>query len=158
MMIARRTLTFTLTILLIGSTVGTAAPLAPQAGVQIPLAGVGSVQVADGVRLEGAAVFPGFTAPLVAFEGRLAGKLYIGPYTLLNLPFNPFIGAGAVGLYSKAIGSVTPGLVGLVGMEHQSADLPISLFLEGSTTLLTGGSSSTLVFGLSIGARVAIGP
>lgn len=155
---ARRTLTLVLTIVLIGSAVGTAAPLAPQAGVQVPLAGVGSIQVADGVRLEGAAVFPGFTAPLVAFEGRLAGKLYMGPYTVLDLPVSPFIGAGAVGLYSESIGSVTPGLIGLIGVEHRSEDLPVSLFLEGSTTLLTGGSSPSLVFGLSVGARIAIGP
>lgn len=157
-MTTRQTLTLGVTIVLLGSVVGTSAPLAPQAGVQVPLAGVGSVQVADGVRLEAAAVFPGFTAPLVAFEGRIAGKLYMGPYTLLDLPFSPFIGAGAVGLYSESIGSVTPGLVGLVGVEHQTEDLPISLVLEGSTTLLTGGSSPTLVFSLSVGARIAIGP
>ncbi len=158
MMTARRTLPLALAILLLASVVGTSAPLAPQAGVHVPLAGVGSVQVADGVRLEGAAVFPGFTAPLVAFEGRVAGKLYMGPYTLLDLPFSPFIGAGAVGLYSESIGSVTPGLVGLVGVEHQATELPIRLVLEGSTTLLAGGSSPTLVFGLSVGARIAIGP
>lgn len=155
---ARRALTLALTLMLVGTVAGTSAPLAPQAGVGVPLAGVGSIQVADGVRLEAAAVFPGFTAPLVAFEGRLAGKLYMGPYTLLDLPFAPFIGAGAVGLYSDSIGSLTPGLVGLVGVEHQSNDLPIRLFLEGSTTLLMGGPSPTLVFGLSIGARIAIGP
>ena len=157
-MTARRTLTLAVTILLIGSVMGTSAPLAPQAGVGVPLAGVGSIQVADGVRLEAAAVFPGFTAPLVAFEGRLAGKLHMGPYTLLDLPFSPFVGAGALGLYSESTGRVTPGLVGLVGVEHQSDDLPISLFLEGNTTLLTGGSAPTLVFGLSIGARISIGP
>lgn len=157
-MTVRRALALVLSIMTVGSVIGTAAPLAPQAGVQVPLAGVGSVQVVDGVRLEGAAVLPGFTAPLVTVEGRLAGKLYMGPYTLLDLPFRPFIGAGAVGLYSEAMGKVRPGIVGLVGVEHPSDKLPIDLFLEGSSTLLTGGSSPTLVFGLSVGARVAIGP
>jgi len=158
MMTARGYLVLALAIALIGSGVGTAAPLAPQAGFQVPLAGVGSVQVADNVRLEGSAVLPGFTAPLVTVEGRLAGKFYMGPYTLLDLPVSPFVGAGAVGLYSEATGEVRPGIVGLVGVEHPSDELPIDLFLEGSSTLLTGGSSPTLVFGLSIGARVAIGP
>ncbi len=158
MMTARRYPALVLAIVLIGSVAGTAAPLAPQAGVQVPLAGVGSVQVADDVRLEGAAVLPGFTAPLVTVEGRLAGKLYLGPYTLLDLPFRPFVGAGAVGLYAQATGEIRPGVVGLVGVEYPSDELPIDLFLEGSSTLLTGGSAPTLVFGLSVGARVAIGP
>ncbi len=132
----------------------TAIPL--EIGVKVPLAGLASVGVMDQLRLEAAAAIPGFSAPLVDFEGRLAAKLYPGSVELNGLTGRPFVGGGALFLY--AVGEVIPGLVGLAGVEYPSPQLPITLILEGSGALLMSGSAPTLVFQLSLGARYALAP
>ena len=126
-------------------------------GVKVPLAGLVSVSLNDQVRLEVSAAIPGFSAPLVDFEGMLAAKLYPGPLQLADLEIHPFVGGGALFIY--AVGETVPGLVVLAGMEHgPHAGFPLAIFAEGSGTYLMSGSAPTLVFQLSLGARYAFGP
>ena len=126
-------------------------------GVKVPPAGLAAVRLSDPLRLELSAAIPGFTAPLVDFEGMLAAKLYPGPLNLDDLELNPFVGGGAKFIY--AVGEMVPGLVVLVGMEHgPHAGFPLTIFAEGSGTYLMSGSAPTLVFQLSLGARYELGP
>jgi hypothetical protein len=122
-----------------------------EVGGKVPLAALASVQLDEHIRLEVSAVIPGFSAPLVDFEGMLAVKLYPGPLELGGLTWRPFIGGGPRFLY--AVDEMVPGLAVLVGMEHATAELPLTVFAEGSGTWLTNTSAPTLVFQVSLGAR-----
>lgn len=132
----------------------------PELGVRVPFAGFASLALSDGLRLEASAVIPGFSAPLVSFEGRLAAKLYPldAPLEMSGLSFRPYAGAGVLALYSDAVGALAPGLVGLAGVEHPVSALPLTVFLEGSAALLMSGSAPTLAFELGLGARFSFAP
>ncbi|OGF53989.1 MAG: hypothetical protein A2Z21_05245 [Candidatus Fraserbacteria bacterium RBG_16_55_9] len=127
-----------------------------EVGVKVPLAGLAAIRLNDQLRLEVSAAFPGFSAPLVDFEGMLAAKLYPGPMQLGDLTMEPFVGGGA--LFIFAVGQTVPGLVVLAGMENTHPELPLTLFAEGSGALLMSGSAPTLAFQLSLGARYEFGP
>ncbi len=134
-----------------------ATPLSSlEVGVKVPLAGFASMSLLEQLRLELSAVIPGFSAPLVDFEGMLAAKLYPAPLVLGDLPLSPFVGGGALFLW--AVGELVPGLVVLAGMEHRATGLPLTFFFEGSGALLMSASAPILVFQLSVGARFAFGP
>lgn len=136
---------------------GVSLAAAPDAelGLKVPLAALASVAVDEGLRLEASAVFPGLTAPLVSWEGRLAAKIFpyasgleVGGFTV-----SPFVGLGAVALYVEPAERVVPGLMGLVGAEHPAQELPLTAFLEGSGTLLMSGAGPSWAFELSAGVR-----
>lgn len=128
-----------------------------EAGVKVPLAGLVALALGEGVRLEAAAAAPGFTAPLVDVEGRLAAKLY-PPMELAvgGLSVRPFWGAGVVLL--QAVGEWVPGLALLVGAEAPAPglELPLTLFLEGGVTLLRGEGLGKPKLELSVGVRYAL--
>jgi len=128
---------------------------AVEVGLKVPLAGFISMGVAEQLRLEASAVIPGFSAPLVDFEGRLVGKLYAErlEFSVNGLFFKPFIGGGVA--VFQAVGEWVPGLVAVVGVESPAPGLgwPVTLLIEGSGTLLMSGAAPTLVFELSLGAR-----
>ena len=125
-------------------------------GLKVPLAGLASVSLNEQLRLEISAVIPGFSAPLVSFEGMLAAKLYPGAMDVGGVPLRPFVGGGA--RIMSAVGEMVPGLVVLAGLEHTASDISLTLFAEGSGTLIMGGSSSVIDFALSLGARYAFAP
>ena len=131
-----------------------AAPI--EVGVKVPLAGFVSVPLGESVRLEASAVIPGFSAPLVDFEGSLLIKLYpeILATTVGGLAIRPFVGGGVAML--QAVGEWVPGLVLLTGAETSSPELPLAVFAEGSGTLLMSGSAPTLAIQLSLGARLSL--
>lgn len=154
-----------LALLAVVLTLITAVPVPAQAtalsslevGVKVPLAGFASMSLLEQLRLELSAVIPGFSAPLVDFEGMLAAKLYPGPLELGDLSFSPFAGGGA--LLLSAAGEMVPGLVVLAGIEHgPQAGFPLTIFAEGSGALLMSASAPVIVFQLSVGARYAFGP
>jgi len=126
-----------------------------EVGLKVPLTGFVSTSLNEQLRLEASAVLPGFSAPLVSFEGMLVVKLYPSPLELGGLPLSPFIGGGAKIMY--AVGEMVPGLVVLAGMEHGPHEgFPLTIFAEASGTLVMSGSSPALNFELSLGARYAL--
>ncbi len=152
-----------LSVSMAGPTAHAAQPRPPipapalEAGFKVPLAGLVTLSLGEGVRLEAAAAAPGFTAPLVDVEGRLAAKLY-PPMELAvgDLPVRPFWGAGVVLL--RAVGEWVPGLALLVGAEAPAPglELPLTLFLEGGVTLLQGEGVGKPKLELSVGVRYAL--
>jgi hypothetical protein len=126
-----------------------------EVGLRVPLAGFASILVGDQLRVEASAVIPGFSAPLVDFEGRLTAKLYptLLEFSVSELPLRPFVGGGVTLL--QAMRRWVPGLVGVVGVETPAPglDWPVTILLEGSGTLLMSEAAPTLVFELSLGAR-----
>lgn len=125
-------------------------------GLKVPLAGLASLSLSEQLRLEISAVIPGFSAPLVSFEGMLAAKLYPGAMDVGGVTLRPFVGGGAKVMY--AVGEMVPGLVVLAGLEHTASDLPLTLFAEGSGTLIMSANSPVIDFALSLGARYAFAP
>ncbi|OGF57580.1 MAG: hypothetical protein A2Z21_06070 [Candidatus Fraserbacteria bacterium RBG_16_55_9] len=124
----------------------------PEVGIKVPLAGLASVSLNDQLRLEASAVIPGFSAPLVSFEGTLAVKVYPGSLNMGDLQLSPFVGGGAKFFY--AVGEMVPALVALAGIEHGPHEgFPLTIFAEGSGTYLMIGSAPTLFFQLGLGAR-----
>jgi hypothetical protein len=127
-----------------------------EVGMKVPLAGFVSLPLGESVRLEASAVIPGFSAPLVDFEGALLIKLYPAMLTTTvgGLTVRPFVGGGVAML--QAVGEWVPGLVLLTGAETASPELPLTVFVEGSGTLLMGGSAPTLAIQISLGARLSL--
>jgi len=127
---------------------------AVELGLRVPLAGLASVPLSEDLRLEASAAIPGFSAPLVDFEGRVVAKLY--PELELaagGLELRPFVGGGVAML--QALGEWVPALVGVAGVEAPAPELPLTLFIEGGAALLSH-ASPTLVFELGMGARFAL--
>jgi len=124
-------------------------------GLRVPLAGLLSVALDEQVHLEASAAIPGFSAPLVDFEGRLVAKLYptAWEFDVGELSLRPFVGGGVA--VFQAVGKWVPGLVGAVGLETPAPalGLPLMIFTEGDVTLLMSGSAPTLAFELSLGMR-----
>jgi len=131
-----------------------------EVGLRVPLSGFVAVDALDWVRVEASAAIPGFSAPLVDFEGRAAVKLFpVGwEREVAGLPLRPFVGAGMVFLQSVE-GWVSGGVL-LAGAEAPAPQwelpLPLTLSVEGSLTLLPGASASTVVFQLSMGASFSL--
>lgn len=139
---------------------GVPFPLPPVGiGLRVPLAGFVAVEALDGVRVEASAAFPGFSAPLVDFEGRAAVKLFPRGWEreVAGLPLRPFVGGGMVLL--QAVEKWVPGWVLLAGAETPAPQWelapPLTLEVEGSLTLLPGASAPTIVFQVSLGASVS---
>ncbi|MBI1730594.1 hypothetical protein HY229_06865 [Candidatus Acetothermia bacterium] len=123
-----------------------------EVGVKVPLAGLLSFRASDQVRLELSAVLPGFSSPLVGFEGALTAKLYpTGAISIKDLPTHPYVGGGA--LFISSLGGFVPGIVGVLGAEFEAPNLPLMAFIEGSISLPMTGDTTTVVFQLSLGAR-----
>ena len=136
-------------------------PSAPvEVGLRVPLAAFVAVDAADWARVEAAAAIPGFSAPLVDFEGRAAVKLFPSGWEreVAGLPLRPFVGGGMVLL--RAVEKWVPGWVLLAGAEAPAPrwqlPLPLRLHAEGSLTLLEGASAPTVVLQLSFGASVSL--
>lgn len=127
-----------------------------EVGMKVPLAGFVSLPLSETVRLEASAVIPGFSAPLVDFEGSALVKLYPAMLTttVSGLTVRPFVGGGVAML--QAVGEWVPGLVLLAGAETASPELPLAVFVEGSGTLLMSGSAPTLAIQISLGARLSL--
>lgn len=124
-------------------------------GFKVPLAGFLSMDLNGQLRLEASAVIPGFSAPLVDFEGRVVAKLYptAWEFSVSELLLRPFVGGG-VAIF-QAVGKWVPALVGLVGVETPALGLDwlVTILAEGSSTLLMSGAAPTLVLELSLGMR-----
>ncbi|GEM_PF-3119859 len=142
---------------------GQALPLPPapvEVGLRVPLAGFVAVDAADWVRVEAAAAIPGFSAPLVDFEGRGAVKLFPAGWEreVAGLPLRPFVGGGVVLL--RAVEGWAFGWTLLAGAEAPAPrwqlSLPLQLHAEGSLTLLRGASAPTVVLQLSLGASFSL--
>lgn len=136
-------------------------PSAPVAvGLRVPLAGFVAVDALDWARVEASAAIPGFSAPLVDFEGRGAVKLFpVGwERDVAGLPLRPFVGGGVVLL--RAVDGWVLGWALLAGAEAPAPQwqlsLPLRLHAEGSLTLLPGASAPTVVLQLSLGASFSL--
>lgn len=131
-----------------------------EVGLRVPLAGFLAVDALDWVRVEAAAAIPGFSAPLVDFEGRAAVKLFPAGWEreVAGLPLRPFVGGGMVLL--RAVEKWVPGWVLIAGAEAPAPQWelapPLTLGIEGSLTLLQGASAPTVVFQLSLGASFSV--
>ncbi len=134
------------------------APSALEVGLRVPLAGLVALPLGETIRLEASVVIPGFSAPLVDSEGRLAAKFYpaLLATSVGELPLRPFLGAGVVLL--QAVGEWIPGLSLLIGAETAAPglELPLTLFAEGSVTFLQGEGLGKPKLELSLGVRYAL--
>ena len=123
-----------------------------EGGVKVPLSAFLSVLVGDNVRLEAAAVLPGFSAPLVDFEALLTARYYpTFDLSVGEIPINPYFGGG--GLLISSLGQAVPGFIGVVGTEFRPADIPLVVFFEAAAALPMAEVSTSIVFSFSIGGR-----
>ena len=123
-----------------------------EGGVKVPLSAFLSVLIGENVRLEAAAVLPGFSAPLVDFEALLTAKYYpTFDLSVGEIPINPYFGGG--GLLISSLGQVVPGFVGVVGTEFRPADIPLVVFFEAGAALPMAEGSTSIVFSFSVGGR-----
>ena len=123
-----------------------------EGGVKVPLSAFLSVLINDNLRLEAAAVLPGFSAPLVDFEALLTAKYYpTFDLSVGEIPINPYFGGG--GLLISSLGQFVPGFAGLVGMEFRPADIPLVVFFEAGAALPMAEGSTSMVLSFSIGGR-----